>query len=202
MKRLIRKILREEINKSDKHYRRLDIISDHVHLPYFESMVGLTIDDEDDQLYIVKKIYGYNVGIKGKYIYDEYYDVIYDDRGGEIYIEKESDGSWDKREYDDRGKMLYSEDSDGYWWKYEYDGRGNKIYQENSNDWWKWEYDDKGNPKYFEDSSGIWKKYEYNDSGKLIYQEDSSGDWEKNEYDYEGNIIYSENSNGNIWDNR
>ena len=33
MKKLIRKILREEIEKSDKHYRRLDIISDHVQLP-------------------------------------------------------------------------------------------------------------------------------------------------------------------------
>ena len=58
MKRLIKKILREEINKSDRHYRILDKISEYVELPYFKSMEGLTIYDEDDQEYIMKKILG------------------------------------------------------------------------------------------------------------------------------------------------
>ena len=58
MKKLIRKILREEINKSDKHYSILDKITDHVHLPYFESMEGLTIYEKDDQEYIMRKLLG------------------------------------------------------------------------------------------------------------------------------------------------
>jgi YD repeat-containing protein len=146
MKRLIRKILREEIEKSDRHYRILDKISDHVHLPYFKSMEGLTIDDKDDQLYIMKKIYGYNIRIKGKYIYD--------DKGNEIY-EEYDDGSWVKWEYDDNDNMLYYEDSDGYWRKYEYDDKGNKIYKE--------------------DSNGKWSKYVYDEDGELEYEEDSDG---------------------------
>ena len=56
MKRLIKKILREEIDKSDKHYRMLDIISDHVELPFFKSMEGLKIYDEDDQIYIIPSL--------------------------------------------------------------------------------------------------------------------------------------------------
>jgi len=111
MKRLIRKILREEIEKSDKHYRMLDKISDHVDLPYFDSMEGLTIDDKDDQLYVLKKIYGNNIKIKGKYIYD--------DKGNNIYYEH-SNGSWEKWEFDDRGKMIYREVSGGYWEKWEF----------------------------------------------------------------------------------
>ena len=111
MKRLIRKILREELNKSDRHYRRLDIISEHIQLPYFDSMEGLTIDEKDDQEYIMKKILGYNVKIKGKYIYD--------DKGNNIYYEH-SNGSWEYWGFDARGKMIYREVSGGYWEKWEY----------------------------------------------------------------------------------
>ena len=154
MKKLIRKILREEIDKSDRHYRRLDIISEHVQLPYFDSMEGLTIDDKDDQLYIMKKIYGYNIRIKGKYMYDEYTYVIYDDDGNEIYYER-LDGGWDKYKYNDKGNKIYFEDSDGDWGKYEYDDKGNQIYFESSYGTWKnWVYDDKGNQIYYENSDG------------------------------------------------
>ena len=131
MKRLIRKILREEIEKSDRHYRILDKISEHVQLPYFESMEGLTIDDEDDQEYIMRKILG-----------------------NEIYIE-ESNGGWDKYIYDDNGNEIYYEDSEGYWNKWEYDDKGNIIYYENSEGWRKYEYDE--NLKgwiYYEGSDG------------------------------------------------
>jgi hypothetical protein len=109
MKRLIRKILREEIDKSDKHYRILDKISDHVQLPYFKSMEGLTIYEHNDQEYIMRKLLG-NISIellidKRKYILD--------DKGYEIYYES-SKGYWEKREYNDNGKiMLYYEDSHG-----------------------------------------------------------------------------------------
>ena len=108
MKKLIRKILREEIEKSDRHYKILDKISEYVQLPYFKSMEGLTIDDKDDQLYIMRKILG-NISI-------ELIDIrkyILDDKGYEIYYES-SKGYWEKREYDDKGNRIYYEDSDGY----------------------------------------------------------------------------------------
>ena len=130
MKKLIKRILREEINKSDRHYRRLDIISDHVQLPYFESMEGLTIDDEDDQEYIMRKIYGYNVGVYLRSIYD-------DSRNGhdspqKIYWEHNDNGSWIKFEYDDNRNRIYANNSQGQWEKREYDEDGNMIYLEDS----------------------------------------------------------------------
>ena len=173
MKKLIKRILREEIDKSDRHYRRLDIISDHVQLPYFKSMVGLTIYDKDDQLYIMKKIYGYNIKIKGR--------NIYDDMGIQIYWE-DSDGDWKKWDYDDKGNLIYIEESNG--------------------DWEKWEYDNRGREIYYEDSDGYWLKNEYDDNGNLIYIEESNGDWEKTEWDDRGKQIYYEDSFGKIIDNR
>ena len=123
MKRLIKRILREEINKSDRHYKMLDTISEHVQLPYFKSMESLTIDDEDDQLYIMKKIYGYDIYF--------YRGEIRDENGNMVYIEY-SDGDWKKWEYDDNGNNIYSEYSDGRWWEWEYDDNRNLIYYEDS----------------------------------------------------------------------
>ena len=152
MKKLIRKILREEIDKSDRHYKMLDKISNHVQLPYFESMEGLTIYDKDDQEYIMRKILGNDISIKGKSIY--YY-------GDMIYWE-DSSGEWQKNEYDDKGNRIYSVDSDGSWWKYEYTG-----YQH---------YD------FFHSvivtqglSGGYWEKSEYDEDGEQISFEDSDG---------------------------
>ena len=152
MKRLIRKILREEINKSDRHYRMLDKISEHVHLPYFESMEGLTIYDKDDQLYIMKKILGNGII---RYKRRRQWDVIRDENGKIIYFEY-TDGRWKKWEYNDKGNMIYWEDSNGYWGK--------------------WKYDDNGNLIYHEDSGGRWRKTEYDDRGNIIYWETSNGD--------------------------
>ena len=125
MKRLIKRILREEIEKSDRHYKILDKISDHVQLPYFDSMEGLTIYDKDDQLYIMKKILG-NIYIKRYYIYD--------DKGNNIYFEENDSDYWYKREYDDEGHLIYFERSDGKWVKREYDGNGNLTYVKTSDD--------------------------------------------------------------------
>ena len=125
MKRLIRKILRE--HKSDKHYRILDIISDHVQLPYFKSMEGLTIYEHNDQEYIMKKILGDDIRIKGREIF------YYGDNGNERYYEEYSGDHWVIWEYDDDGVEIYYEDSDGYWEKWEYDDIGNEIYYEDSN---------------------------------------------------------------------
>ena len=126
MKRLIKKILREEIEKSDKHYRILDKISDYVELPYFKSMEGLTIYEHNDQEYIMRKLLG-NISI-------ELIDIrkyILDDKGNEIYYET-SNGVWGKKEFDDNGNITYVEDSNGEWEKWDYDDRGNNIYFETS----------------------------------------------------------------------
>tara|TARA_R110000803_G_scaffold619_3_gene2119 strand:+ start:4051 stop:4515 length:465 start_codon:yes stop_codon:yes gene_type:complete len=82
MKKLIRKILREEIEKSDKHYRILDKISDHVEIPYFKSMESLTIYDKDDQEYIMKKILGDDIIIN-----INFFHKIYNTTGGVYYEE-------------------------------------------------------------------------------------------------------------------
>ena len=135
MKRLIKRILREEIDKSDKHYRMLDKISDHVQLPYFESMEGLTIYDEDDQEYILKKIYGNNIKIKGRNIYD-------DKKLNFRYLE------W-------YGNLIYHESRGDYWAKREYDNDIMISYENSNNEWYIWEYDDQGREIYYEDYGGV-----------------------------------------------
>lgn len=57
---------------------------------------------------------------------------IEDSNGKEIYWEN-SDGYWEKREYNSNGYWFYYENSDGYWEKSEYDSDGNRIYLEDSN---------------------------------------------------------------------
>jgi hypothetical protein len=109
MKRLIRKILREEIEKSDRHYRMLDNISDHVHLPYFESMGGLTIYDKDDQEYIMRKILGNGISIKYGEVFglDDIELMINDNNGNKLYYESCCRrGYWQKWRYDDNGNLI------------------------------------------------------------------------------------------------
>jgi len=56
---------------------------------------------------------------------------------------------------DASGNVTYYEDSDGYWEKFEYDADGNETYFEDSNGFWsKREYDANGNRTYFENSDG------------------------------------------------
>jgi YD repeat-containing protein len=142
--RQYKRILREQLEKSDRHYRRLDIISDHVQLPYFKSMEGLTIYEKDDQEYIMEKILG-NITIKE--------DTIYNEDGEVLYHEDQDEDEWQKWVYDDNGNLIHSVDSDGWWEKQEYDDRGNKIYYESSNGYWvKYVYDERGNKIYKEDS--------------------------------------------------
>ena len=200
MKKIIRKILREEIDKSDRHYKILDKISEHVQLPYFKSMEGLTIYDKDDQEYILNKLYG-DGNISEIYFFNK---EIIDFNGHLLYREGGwGSGHWVRFEYDGRGNKIYHEDSRGWWKKYEYDNRNNQIYYEDSNgNWKKQEYDDNGNKIYSEDSTGWWRKFVYDDRGNKIYKEHSDGYWEKYGYDNNGNVIYYENSHGKIIDRR
>jgi hypothetical protein len=52
-------------------------------------------------------------------------------RGNQIYFE-DSDGYWQKCEYDSQNNQTYFESSSGYWSKQEWDSKGNRIYFENS----------------------------------------------------------------------
>jgi hypothetical protein len=105
----------------------------------------LTIDELN---YVLSNIFQQPV----KYLY--YGGGIYNKNNRRIYYEN-SDGYWEKREFDKNREIIYSEDSDGYWVKVEYDENGNRIYWETSNGYWiKSEYDDNGNEVYFENSDG------------------------------------------------
>jgi len=93
---------------------------------------------------------------------------------GKIIYFEYSDGRWEKTEYDDNGNTIYFENSGGYWKKYEYDENGNWIYSKNSyGDWEKMEYDKNGNEIYSERSDGKWFKREYDEYNNLIYYKDS-----------------------------
>ena len=80
---------------------------------------------------------------------------IKDLKGKTIYFEN-SNGYWEKREYDANGNLIYSEDSNGYWCKSEYDANGKLIRSEFSNGYCEHlrEYDANGNLIYSEDSNG------------------------------------------------
>ena len=82
---------------------------------------------------------------------------IRDSNGKATYFE-DSDGYWERFEYDTNGEQTYCEDSNGFWRKYEYDTNGEQTYYEDSDgDWWKYEYDANGRPTYYEDSKGVKK---------------------------------------------
>ena len=57
---------------------------------------------------------------------------ITDEWGDETYRE-ESDGYWERHEYDAKGYPTYYENSNGFWYKCEYDANGNETYYESSN---------------------------------------------------------------------
>jgi len=53
------------------------------------------------------------------------------------------------------GKQVYHENSNGYWNKWEYNSNGNEVYYEDSYGYWqKREYNSNGKKIYCEDSSG------------------------------------------------
>ena len=107
--RQYKRLLREEIEKSDRHYRMLDNISEHVHLPYFESMGGLTIDEQDDQEYIMRKILGNGISFKYGEVFglDDNELMINDNNGNKLYYESCCSRSyWQKWRYDDNGNLI------------------------------------------------------------------------------------------------
>lgn len=52
------------------------------------------------------------------------------DRNDKIIYVENSDGSWQRREYDANGNNIFYEDSNGVWAKREYDANGKQISEE------------------------------------------------------------------------
>ena len=150
-----------------KYERYIDYIVDDLEAPYFINMrdnYGLRPDEYE---MVLSKVFNQPFTIKG--------DMVYNQLGNIIYYEN-SNGHWDKKEYDNQGNIIYFENSKGNWEKYEYDDQGNEIYYEDSTSYWyKYEYDNQGNIIYYENSSGFWKKWEYDTQGNITYYEDSDG---------------------------
>ncbi len=129
-----------------KYERYINYIVNDIEVPYFINMkdnYGLSPDEYE---LILSKVYDQPVTIEGRNVYNT--------NGNQIYYE-DSNGFWEKWEFDANGKVIYYENSKGYWFKYEYDNDGNNI--------------------YYEDSNGFWSKRVYNTNGKVIYRENSNG---------------------------
>ena len=130
-----------------KYERYIDYIVSDIEPQYFKNMrdqYGLRPDEYE---MVLSKLFNQPITIKNNSVYDEL--------GNIIYYENISDGYWEKKEYDAKGKIIYFENSNDYWEKYEYDELGNVTYLENNEDYWeKYEYDELGNKIYSEDSYG------------------------------------------------
>ena len=86
----------------DKYKEYIDYIAKDIQVPYLKSLEPYGLK-QDEIVLVLSKIFNQPVIIKGDYVYSK------------------------------EGNKLYLENSDGYWQKLEYDNDGNKIYYENSN---------------------------------------------------------------------
>ena len=84
-------------------------------------MYGLKPDEYE---LILSKLFNQPVSVKNSHVYNE---------NGKLIYYEDSDGEWEKWEYDINGKLIYYESSNGYWYKEEFDSNGNRIYFEDSN---------------------------------------------------------------------
>jgi len=132
MKKIIRKILREEFEYKQQLFNLLKTgDSDNIEMvkmisqgqgidvaellieyfkengsPYFKILNHFDLSEEE-LIYVLSGIFGEPVTISYYWGYR-----IYDDNGNKIYFEN-SDGYWYKSKYDDNGNEIYYEDSDG-----------------------------------------------------------------------------------------
>ncbi len=148
MKQIIKRILSEQYNSD-----YLEKVSRSIDIPYFRMMEDhFNVTDPDDQLEVLKYIYGNDISILCSV-----YDFI----------------------YNSNGDVLYKEDSFGRWGIWDRDTNGNCTYYENSDgEWEKNEYDEKGNPIFFETEDGYWVIQKYDENGKMVYYENSNGEIE------------------------
>jgi YD repeat-containing protein len=197
MKKLIRKILREQFEYKQQLFNLLKTgDSDNIEMvkmisqgqdinilellidyfkqdgpPYFKILNHFDLSDSEID-YILSGVFGEPVtSIVGGF---NVTFRIYNKKDYEIYYE-DSDGFWYEKKYDENGNLIYSINHMGVSVKSKYDDRGNLIYkEENSNSHWiKRKYDVNGNEIYYEDSFGDFKKWEYDEDGNIISFEDS-----------------------------
>jgi hypothetical protein len=161
--------INENIDPEEKY---VNGIVKFINIPYF---YNLKVTDTPEELWdrILSKVYNQEVRVQG--------NGINNSNNNQIYWE-DSDGFWEKREFDKKNNEIYFENSSGYWEKREYDSNNNEVYYENS--------------------YGFWIKREYDSNNNRIYYENSNGEWYKQEYDSNNNRIYFEDSDGKIIDNR
>jgi hypothetical protein len=141
-----------------KYEKYINYIVNELEPPYFKNMRDQYGLSPDEYKLVLSKLYKQPVSIKGRNVFDE--------QGNNIYYVN-----------DDQRNLIYYENSNGWWEKREYDNLRNIIYFENSNGWWeKREYDNLRNIIYFENSDGYWEKREYDNQGNIIYHENSHGE--------------------------
>ncbi len=107
----------------DKYKKYIDYIAKDIQVPYLKSLEPYGLK-QDEIVLVFSKVFNEAVCIGG--------NNVYNINGKEIYWE-DSNGYWEKREYDNNGNIIYGENSDADWIKREYDNNGNVIYYENSN---------------------------------------------------------------------
>ena len=106
-----------------KYERYIEYIVNDIEAPYFKNMRDQYGLSPDEYKLVLSKLYKQPVSIKGRNVNDDQRNLIYYEN---------SNGFWEKREYDNLRNIIYFENSDGYWEKREYDNQGNIIYHENS----------------------------------------------------------------------
>jgi len=85
-----------------KYIKYIEYIVNDIELPYFINMKEMYGLKDNEYSLVLSKLYNQTVSIDGGYVDDQ------------------------------NGKLIYFEDSNGSWEKWEYDTNGNEIYWENS----------------------------------------------------------------------
>ena len=90
---------------NERYERYIEYIADELEPPYFINMrdsYGLSPDEYE---MVLSKIFKQPVSIKDSYVYDNQENIIY---------AEDSNGFWEKSEYNDQGNLIYFETSYGY----------------------------------------------------------------------------------------
>jgi hypothetical protein len=197
MRKLIKKILKEELNvklknklfnllnqyRNDGYDRFLELVNDTIETTNKSLPPDLQQNNKLDFLieyFSVYDGYPYNKILSAFKLSEEEKKYVISKLPNLINPPKIQDYGWTANygirifmsQYYDDGKRIYREQPSGYWYM-DYYNSDNKITKslESNGDWQTWEYDDKGREIYTEDSSG-WSKTEY---GKI--KMDGNEDW-------------------------
>ena len=116
-----------------KYERYINYIVNDIKPPYFKNMEDDYGLKQEEYELILSKIFNQPISVQLSFenpLAES--NKVFNKNDRPIYYE-DSDGDWEKREYDQYGNKIYYENSDGYWHKKEYDTNGKLIYYEDSN---------------------------------------------------------------------